>query len=219
MQILYTSLHYPLAVANGGTMRLWAMLRAIASLGHEITLVCFCKPGEVRGTEAQLREVCRANEFGAMKIPTPTPFKFARFRSPEMRECLQRKLREQVFDLVICDSASAAINLPETTVPLVMNSHDLEHKMLQRYVQHEPNLAKKLYAWVEAIKARRFEANAFGRANLGMACSRDDSAVLRKLCAGLQVSVVPNVVDVNDYKIAHDEDPHTMVYVGVIDRK
>lgn len=233
MQILYTSLHYPLPVANGGTMRLWAMLRAIASLGHEITLVCFCKPGEVRGTEAQLREVCRDNGLVEMQftrmaegsaylnrllaIFSPAPFKFARFRSPEMRECLQRKLREQVFDLVICDSASASINLPKTTVPVVMNSHDLEHKMLQRYVQHEPNPAKKLYAWVEAMKARRFEANAFGRASLGMACSRDDSAVLRKLCAGLRVSVVPNVVDVNDYKIAHDEDPHTMVYVGVMD--
>src|ERR1019366_5618598 len=101
MQVLYTSLHYPLPVANGGTMRLWAMLRAIASLGHEITLVCFSKPGEVRGTEAQLREVCRDNELVEMEftrmaegsaylnrllaIFSPTPFKFARFRSPEMR--------------------------------------------------------------------------------------------------------------------------------------
>jgi len=43
-----------------------------------------------------------------LAIFSPTPFKFARFRSPEMGNACSEKLREEVFDLVICDSASAA---------------------------------------------------------------------------------------------------------------
>jgi len=77
--------------------------------------------------------------------------------------------------------------------------------MLQRYVQHEPNLAKKLYAWWKH-QARRFEANAW-RSKSGYGVFFAMTALsCGKLCAGLQVSSYQNVVDVNDYEIGDDED-------------
>ena len=38
-----------------------------------------------------------------------------------------------------------AVNLPATQVPVILNSHNVEHFILQRYVALEPNPAKRLY--------------------------------------------------------------------------
>jgi len=76
--------------------------------------------------------------------------------------------------------------------------------MLQRYVNIAQS-SQETVCLVEAIKARRFEANALVE-QIGYGVSRDEALSCGSY-VGAQVSVVPNVVDVNDYKIAHDEDP------------
>ena len=233
MRILYISSYYPLPTTNGARMRLWVLLRAMANAGHDVTLVSFAQPGETAGTEAQLGTVCvdyeiiplalvRMADGGAYlrrlaAIFSPSPFLHSRFDSIEMRSCLERRLREETFDVVICDNVAAAVSLPNTSVPVVVNSCDVAHVLLMRYVEQERNPAKKLYAWLEAIKARRFEAKTFGRAQYGMACSNEDANALHKICPGLEIFVIPNVVDINEYDGTKGEEPDTVIFVGSMD--
>ena len=63
MRILYVSVAYPLPANNGSKMRLWAVLRAMASVGHQITLAAFAEPGEVDGTEEELQTVCKDSDI------------------------------------------------------------------------------------------------------------------------------------------------------------
>ena len=237
MRILFGSVLYPLPTTDGGKMRLWAILRALANLGHEVTLVSFSTPGEAVGTEEQLQTVCkdsdiipmqytRMSEGGAylsrlFSLFSAAPFILNRLHSPEMREALNRRLRQDGYDLLICD-VFAALNLPATSVPVAISGLNAEHLILLRYVNQERNPIKKFYAWLEAIKLRRFEIRMYSRADLAIACSKQDINIFRKFCPEVRFSVVPNVVDVRDYEVSHveashDEDPSAIIHVGGLD--
>ena len=233
MRILYIATQYPLPVNNGVKMRVWFLLRAIANAGHEITLATFADPGDADSTENELRAVCKDCEIVRRRtesmsgstnylarlagVLSPSPFTINRCRSDEMRAVLERRLKGGGFDLVLCDNVFTTVNLPPTSLPLLLNSHNLEHLVLQRYAEQESNPVKALYARTEAAKLRRFEIAACKRAALVMVCSRFDGEVLQQLCPGLKTAVVPNVVDVRDYEMISEEEPNTLVYQGGMD--
>jgi len=233
MRILYIATMYPFPVNNGVKMRVWSLLCAIANAGHEITLATFAEPKEAEGTEQAIRKVCKDSDIVVRHLASlsgstnyvarlsavlsPLPFAIERFRSDEMRTCLEHRLRSDAFDVVLCDNIYATVNLPPTSLPVIMNSHNVEHLILQRYAQQESNLFKALYARLEAGKLGRVEAAIYKRAVLVMVCSRLDAALLEQLCPGLKTVVAPNVVDVRDYEIAEEEDPFTIVYQGGMD--
>jgi polysaccharide biosynthesis protein PslH len=233
MRILYIATQYPLPVNNGVKMRVWSLLCAIADAGHEITLVTFAEPNDADGTEHELRKVCKDSDIVRRRtkslsgstnylarlagILSLSPFTIDRFRSDEMRAVLERRLSSGAFDLVLCDNIYTTINLPPMPLPLVLNSHNVEHLILQRYAQQESNAFKALYARLEADKVRRFEAATYKRAALVMVCSKLDGNLLEQLSPGLKTAVAPNVVDVRDYEMATEEDPVTLVYQGGMD--
>jgi glycosyltransferase involved in cell wall biosynthesis len=233
VRILYVSIAYPLPANNGSKMRLWAVLRAMASVGHQVTLAAFAEPEEVDGTEQELQMVCKDSDIVPLHyarlsgggsylsrlraIFSSLPFTIDRFRSDDMRLRLERRVRDRSFDVVICDNAYSAINLPASASPIVMNSQNVEYLILQRYAEQEKNPLKALYARLEATKLRRFEAVMYRRAACGMACSTVDAALVRQLCPGLKVFVAPNVVDVREYEIEAKEDPLAIVHQGGMD--
>jgi glycosyltransferase involved in cell wall biosynthesis len=233
MRILYIATMYPLPMNNGVKMRVWSLLCAIANVGHEITLATFAEPKEAVGTEHALRKVCKdsvivvrhmASLSGSTNyvarlsaVLSPSPFAIERFRSDEMRTCIERRLGSSVFDVVLCDNIYATVNLPPTSLPVIMNSHNVEHLILQRYIEQERNPLKALYARLEAGKLRRYEAATYKRAVLVMVCSRQDAGLIEQLCPGIKTVVAPNVVDVRDYEMADEEDPFTIVYQGGMD--
>jgi polysaccharide biosynthesis protein PslH len=233
MRVLYISVAYPLPANNGSKMRLWAVLRAMASVGHQVTLAAFAEPGEADGTGEELATVCKdsdvvplhyarlstgGNYLGRLRgIFSSAPFTIARFRSKDMRLRLERRVRDRSFDVVVCDNVYAAINMPAGTSPIVMNSQNVEYLILQRYAEQEKNPLKALYARLEATKVRHFEAAMYRRSACAMACSQVDVELVRQLCPGLKAFVAPNVVDVREYEIQAEEDPLTIVYQGGMD--
>jgi polysaccharide biosynthesis protein PslH len=233
MRILYIATQYPLPVNNGVKMRVWSLLSAIADAGHEITLATFADSNDVDGAERELTTVCKERELVLRRteslsgstdylarlagVLSPSPFTIDRFRSDEMRTVLERRLNCGAFDLVLCDNIFTTINLPPISLPFVLNSHNVEHLILQRYARQESNPFKALYARLEAGKLRRFEAATYKRAALVMVCSKLDGDLIEQLCPGVKTVVVPNVVDVRDYEMATEEDPVTLVYQGGMD--
>jgi polysaccharide biosynthesis protein PslH len=233
MRILYIATMYPLPVNNGVKMRVWSLLCAIANAGHEIALATFAEPEEAGGTEQELRKVCKDSDIVVRHMASlsgstnylarlsavlsPSPFAIERFRSDEMRTCLERRLLSGAFDVVLCDNIYTTVNLPPTSLPVLMNSHNVEHLILQRYVEQEGNPFKALYARLEAGKLRRFEAATYKRAVLVMVCSRLDAELIEQLCPGLKTVIAPNVVDVREYEMAEEEDPFTILYQGGMD--
>src|SRR6267154_349452 len=233
MRLLFLSFAFPLPANNGHRMRTWSILESLAAEGHEVTLLTFGQPGEVDGYDVALRKVCREIEIVPMVVEslssTPNhlgrlvglflaqPYAVRRFASSEMQARIRKFLAGGSFDAVLCDTVYSAVNLSDTHVPVILNCHNVEHVILERYVALERNPVKWLYAWSEIRKLRKWEKGTCRRAAIGMACSENDRQLLSSLCPGLRVTVVPNVVDVDRYVSQREHTSSTILFQGAMD--
>lgn len=233
MRILYVATKYPLPVNNGAKIRTWTILQSLAALGHEVTLIALAAPGEFEATEQQLRTVCsdyeilplrytRASQGAdywrrAASLFAAEPFVAWQFRSANTRAVIENRLNSGAYDLVFCDIVYAGLNIPPTSLPMLVNSQNLEFVYIQRYVEQEKNPLKRLYAALEMRKMRRLEAQTFRRGVVTTACSEVDAEILRDLCPGLPVYVVPNVVDADEYSLTGEEEPDMILYQAAMD--
>jgi len=237
MRILFLSLTLPVPANNGAKMRTWAVLRALAAEGHEITLLSFAQDDKVNGAndgETVVSEVCRNIELVPLRLTnlsttgdysrrlaalfSTLPYGVVRFCSENMKARIRNWIDSQQVDVVLCDTPYSVINLPAVpSVPLIVNGHNVEHIILHRYVAFEQNLAKKGYAWLEMRKLRRWEQRACSRASMVMVCSEVDRVVMRRLCPKTSVMVIPNIVDTETYVPNGEPDSKTVLFQGGMD--
>jgi glycosyltransferase involved in cell wall biosynthesis len=233
MRLLFLSFAFPLPLNNGHRMRSWSVLNALAAEGHDVTLLTFGEPEEVDEHHRALSQVCREIDtvpLGLESLSSSTdrpnrllglfsaqPYAVRRFASPPMQARIRHYLARRTFGAVLCDTVYSAVNLPATRVPVILNTHNVEHLVLRRYVALERNPAKRLYAWTEMRKLRKWERDTCRRAATGMACSEYDRRQLSSLCSGFRATVVPNVVDVDRYVPSGDRETSTLLFQGAID--
>lgn len=234
MRILFASLGMPFPPTNGHRMRKWALLRALGEEGHDVTLVSFAEPQDLNMGGSVLQKVCQTVDFVPMSLTSlsnrwhyldlllalvsPLPYGAWRFRSAAFTSCLRRHLARQPFDLVICDEVYNLPNLPRSSsVPVLLDTLHIAYMLLARYVTHERNLLKRVYAWIEYRKMRRWEVGVCSRLAGLMACSKLEREAFEELCPHVPVTMVPNVVDVDSYTPVSDRGGATVLYIGGMD--
>jgi glycosyltransferase involved in cell wall biosynthesis len=233
MRLLFLSFAFPLPANNGHRMRTWSILEALAAVGHDLTLLTFGQPGEAGGYDVALRKVCREIEIVPLILESLSstanylerlvglflaqPYAVRRFASSEMQARIRQFLARGSFDAVLCDTVFSSVNLSDTHVPVILNCHNVEHVVLERYVALERNPVKRLYAWREISKLRNWEEATCRQAAIAMACSEHDQELLSSLCPGLRVTVVPNVVDVDRYAPQRENNSSTILFQGAMD--
>ena len=233
MRLLFLCVASPYPANNGRRMRTRALLQALASEGHDLTLLTFAEPGELTGVSTALAEFCREvhcvpltpkSVSSSFDLParlrglfSGKPYFVQKFASSAMRQLIQKHLARGEYDVVVCDTVCSMVNLPPSPVPLLLDSVDVQHIILQRYLALEHNPAKKLYAWSESRKVRRWEEGACQMSALNLACSEYDARLLQSLAPASRVIVVPNVIDVDSYSVSADSDSPTVLYQGGMD--
>lgn len=228
MRILFVSTNLPVPVNNGQAIRTLSVVRGLRSLGHELTFVSFA-PAGFREDLSPLASSCETVDVlqGSSKMTGASqradyigrgrcllrlrPYSLERFRSIAMRTKLEQHLRKSPFDLIVCDSLYALANVPPTDVPIILNCHNVEHLIVERYAGLEKSRAKAWYARVESWLIRRAEQAACRRAALALACSPCDRDLLAQLQRHLPIFIVPNVVDSDAFLETRDMDESTPV--------
>ncbi len=147
---------------------------------------------------------------------SPRPYGVTRFDSPAMRQKILARLRNERFDAIVCD-VFTIINVPAVSVPVIVNNENVEHVLLRRYLPHEPNPAKRAYAWLESMKMERWERGAWARATVAMACSDADRRTIAALCSRIPTVVVPNAVDTETYSPNGDGQAGRVLFQGSMD--
>jgi len=122
-----------------------------------------------------------------------------------MRARIEDHLRRISFDLIIANGLYALLNVPQTGVPIILNCHNVEYIIIERFAAIEKSYAKKRYAVREAQWVRDAEEQACKRVTTAMVCSDYDRQLIRQLRPELPVFVVPNVVDTYSYTPAEAE--------------
>lgn len=235
MNLLFIANTCPLPATNGLTLRSSSVLRSLVALGHRISLLSFLETPLSPEAEQELSDLCVQRqlipaEFGnvssagkywdrAKGLFESSPYGLRRYRSENMRAAVLDHCRLNQIDAIVCDTIDSLIHVdPEEKVPIVVNNHNVEHLILERYLEHEKNPLKRLYASLEARKLRSWEGTACNRGTLVWVCSEFDRQILQKLCPETRFRVVPNAIDVNSYvpQTAKDE-PGVVLYTGGMD--
>ena len=234
---LTTMLPYP--PTNGLQMRTWQTLQGLASVDCEINLLSLGQPAERNGHIGEIHRVCKtiesishlwtnvsqnSNYCARLRaLPSSLPYSVARFRSKAMQEQILQWVHSGSIDALLSDTIYPLVNSPpELPIPVIVNCHNIEHLILQRYLQCERNPLRRAYARIEHLKLERFEQQSCSRASLLLVCSEYDASVLQKLCPGPPIAVVPNAVDTLRYfpSLQSDKGQHengTVLYTGGMD--
>jgi len=233
VHILYMSMTFPLPVNNGHKMRTWFLLRALKEEGHRVTLLALGDAAEIEANRDEMLGTCSDVEAVPFRVKNLSsgadygrrlaglfsrqPYAAHRFLSPELRSLAEELLQKNEFDAIVADTVFSVINLPPTSVPLILNHADMEHEILLRYARQEKNIAKKIYARLEAGKVRDWELKVVARAALSMTCSYRERNLLQPMCPKLPIYVVPNAIDTDLYAMEFAEEPNTVIYMGGMD--
>jgi len=232
MRLLYLALDCPLPANNGLRLRTWCMLRALRQEGCQITLVCQQAAGAAPSRSA-LHEVCESvwmldhrvssltqgGDWGARlgSLASALPHAALRFRSAAVRDLVARLGQAKTADAIVCDTVFAAVNVPDELRPLIINHHNIEHRIFESYRAVETNPCKRAAAGWECRKVRDWELQVGRRAALQWVCSGTDRAALLRQQPHARVVVAPNIADRLESAPGGETDPNLVLFQGALD--
>jgi glycosyltransferase involved in cell wall biosynthesis len=124
-----------------------------------------------------------------------------RYDSPAFAERLQEMLRSREIDLIHVDSLDLAGHLAACVDrPVVCVHHDVTSLQLARRAGIEGTEWRRAYLRHQSRLTERCEREWCGRVALNVAVSAEDAGALTRIAPGARVAVVPNGVDVDEFR-------------------
>jgi len=229
--LLILTSQLPFPPHQGATIRSYNLIRELAKRA-EIDLLSFVGEMDEIETCGPLRELCRRIEGELTPIRStssralatflsPKPDMALRFASQRFSSILTRYLNTNEYDAVLCVGIDTGPYLEQVaawkrTLPadrrrprLIFDDLNAEYLLQQRafetdvrHLDHPRRWAGALYSLIQWQKLRRFEARLCRLADDVVAVSAADRLALQRIVSGLDVTVVPNGVDLERYRPA-----------------
>lgn len=231
MKILWLSSGFLHPTTRGGQIRTLEMLRRLRTR-HEIHYLALY--------DGRPEALARSSEFCFKAWPVPfvlaprdsprfwvqsarallsqLPIVVARKRSRAARLLIEKVLRTERFDVVVCDFLTPTVNLP-TSQPFVLFEHNVETVIWRRYAENAKDPVRRAFFRTQAERLLAFERGACRRAAHVIAVSDEDAKLLRDLCGISHVSAVPTGVDAAYFSrpAARDADAFSLIFAGSMD--
>ncbi len=172
MRILFLTQLLPLPLDAGAKTRSYYVLRYLAEAGHEISLVCFTRPGDSHQWLVDLCRICSRVEtvpmvrsrgkdisIGLASLFSGTPFLIRRDDVAEMWYKLAVVADKRSFDAVHADQLwMASYGLGCNNVPLrVLDQHNAVFLAARRTAQQSGNPVTRVIVENEAKKLEAYE--------------------------------------------------------------
>ncbi len=225
MKILFVSAVFPYPLHSGGQVRIYQLLKRL-SAKHEITLAAFIRDERERSyvpklsflheVKTILRGSAWQTRYILSSLVSDYPFLYATYKNEEMKRFLRSELARG-YDLIHLEPGYVWLSLPETTTPVVVSEHNIEHEVYERFARHMKfSFMKPAVLW-DVAKMANWEGRIWNNAAAVTAASETDAAHIRaKIPTGI-IDVVSNGVDIDAFpfhpKKRHSH-PLTFLYVG-----
>lgn len=150
------------------------------------------------------------------------PFHAVNYYSRKFEKVLQRLIDSKKFDIVqigFLHMAQYIRSIPRE-IPVLLDTHNVEHLIMHRYFEAEENLLKKFYLLYQREKLKRYEKKMCGRFDRCLTVSEKDKEELGFVCdEKASFSVIPNGVDVEYYtppRFLQEEYRTDLIYHGTM---
>ncbi len=219
MRILFLTPQLPYPPHQGTTIRNYNIIANLTSR-HEIHLLSFVRSQDEIAGATPLHQLCCSiegilsprrsplNRFWSLFF-SPLPDMALRLPSAEFRAKLAAVLRRERFDVVQIEGIEMAQHwmdwrISDTQYPIsIFDDHNAEYVLQQRAFETDVRQPRRwvaaLYSLIQWKKLRRYEAMICRLADGVVAVSEADKSALQQLVPGLNVTIVPNGVDIEFY--------------------
>src|SRR4051812_37076997 len=239
MRVLWAKSDVLVPLDTGGKLRTWHLLRHIASR-HDVTYLGCATPDQSRADIDAMHEVARTVHIvprrhspkgswrfyatAALHLADPLPYAVGSYRSRAVRARIDAILREQQFDIIVCDFLVPAVNLPRRLpCPSVIFTHNVESEIWRRHAETKTGVLSRLLYGAQYRRMFRYERRALDRFEGVLAVSDADRDTFDRIypAPGREpATVVATGVDTGYFAPATPASPERstrLVFTGSMD--
>jgi sugar transferase (PEP-CTERM/EpsH1 system associated) len=233
MKILWVKAGGLVPPDTGGKIRSYNILRELARQ-HSVTFFSFyaAHEGDSHPNLKNIfdRAVCVPLHLPAPKSPaemlnygfrllSAEPYGITKFCRPEVQQRLRALLKQESFDVIVCDFIFAAGVIPwDWPTPKVLFTHNVEATIWRRHYEVASNPIWKAISWREWRKMEAAERRYLRLADRVLTVSEMDRDAFASFLEPEKLTVIPTGVDIDYFQpMTVDEAANTLVFTGSMD--
>ena len=234
MRILMLSPTLPWPLDMGDKIRIYHVLRELARVGHEVTLLTQAHepydPDDLEPLKTYCRELLvipiknRPRLHAAIKsIISRKPYRVAKFESQKFKQAVAQALQKD-YDILWVHFMETLAYVPQSytrkkRLLVVLDQHNADERFWETYAR-EGWPWVRLFAKINLWQLRKLQTLALKRVNVIMSVSKEDAdfTQTRLPNPATQVWVVPNGVDTESFRLPDTaERKNHIIFCGAMD--
>ncbi len=237
MRLLLLTPQLPYPPYQGASLRNFNLIAQLARR-HQVCLLSFLEPDQSLDDAGPLLDVCEwvdtlpvPQRSHALRLrqmlATRRPDMAWRLWSPAFRDQLAMRLAESAFDVVQIEAIELApyLTIIEAAWPrplIVYEAHNAEWVLQKRACLADLRIPSRwlaaAYSFVQWMRLKGYEADVCRRTDRVVAVSEADQDAIHAITPEIEVTVVPNGVDLNEYTGYEGPiQPFDLVFVAKMD--
>jgi polysaccharide biosynthesis protein PslH len=154
-----------------------------------------------------------------MRLFSALPYNVTKYCRIEVRRRLLDLLKQENYDVILCDFAIAAGVIPwDWPTPKVLFTHNVEAMIWRRHYEVATNPIWKAISWQEWKKMEAAERRYLSLADRVLTVSETDRDVFKLFVDPGKITVIPTGVDVEYFQpMPAQEIPNSLVFTGSMD--
>jgi glycosyltransferase involved in cell wall biosynthesis len=233
MKILWVKAGGLVPPDTGGKIRSYNILRELARQ-HSVTFFSFYSAHN-HDLHPELKSIFDRVVCVPLTLPAPKslaemrnygirllssePYGMTKYCRPEVRRRLHALLRQETYDVILCDFIFAASAIPwDWPTPKVLFTHNVEATIWRRHYEVATNPIWKAISWWEWRKMEAAERRYLRLADRVLTVSETDRDAFAPFLDPGKLAVIPTGVDVDYFQpMAVEETTNSLVFVGSMD--
>lgn len=164
------------------------------------------------------KSVSEILEYG-VRLFSSDPYGITKYCRPAVRRRLHNLLKENEYDVILCDFVAAAGVIPwNSHTPKVLFTHNVEAMIWRRHYKVASNPVWKAISLWEWRKMEAAELRYLRLADRVLTVSETDREAFAAFLEPAKLTVIPTGVDVEYFRpMEVDETPNSLVFTGSMD--
>lgn len=199
--------YLPYPLLTGGQTRSYNLIKRLAVLGHEITLLCLVKSKKERVYVGELEKFCKqVTVFNRSEKPWTLnnilrtgfsfyPFLVVRNWAQGERYAIEKKIYQENFDLIHAETFYVMPHIPKTSIPILLVEQTIEYVVYRHFADEFKIPLLKSLLYIDVAKMKYWELKYWRQAKRVVAMSEEDRRIMVSEVPKLDVNIVPNGVD------------------------
>lgn len=229
--ILFITGRLPFPLDDGWKIRTYHLIKGMVNSGYKVDLLSYVSEDEDSKAIEAMRNICnsvfaviRAKHYSVADLlkglVTSIPFSVYNYHTCQMAKAVVEIIKDnnydfvQIEDIVMCQYLDGIVG---SCSNIILDMHNIESALLERYAFESKNYLKKNYAYLTANKLNKYEIEYGSKCSKVLVCSQEDSDILATRGLRGKIEVIPNGVDTNYFQPMLEGNDNSIVFVGSMD--